>query len=412
MQAQGEPVASYFLNADGSAKAAGTLLKNPALAATLRAIATQGPDAFYRGPLAQAMVDKVHQHPHPGTLSLADLAGYQPVVREPVCGVYRAQWRICGMGPPSSGGTTVLQTLGLLERFDLSHLPPLSVDAVHLVSEAYRLAYADRALYLADPAFVKVPVSGLLDPAYLQARSALIRTDRSMGMPTAGQPPGVRVAWGADSSPALPSTSHMAIVDREGHAVSMTTTIENGFGSLQMVGGFLLNNQLTDFSFVPQDPQGHPVANRVEPGKRPRSSMAPTMVFNAQTGDLEAVLGSPGGSAIIQYVTKTLLGLTDWGLDIQQAIDLPNFGAQNSAVTAVEKGSLLDTPAMAAALSARGHTVMSTDAFTSGLHGVVFNGTHANGQRGLFSRDDLPGPGAWGYTGGADPRREGVAAGH
>lgn len=407
MRAQGGAVAAYFLNADGSPLATGTLLRSPELAATLRAVARGGADAFYQGDIAQAVVQAVASHPtRPGRLSLADLRGYRAQVREPVCAVYRARFRVCGMPPPSSGGITTLQILGLLQPFDLAALGPTQADAVHLVSEAHRLAYADRARYIADPDWVSVPTPGLLDAGYLQARASLIRTDRSLGVPTAGQPPGAALALGVDASAQLPSTTHLSIVDRWGNAVALTSSIENGFGSLQMVRGFLLNNQLTDFSFVPADASG-PVANRVQPGKRPRSSMAPTLMFNAQTGDLEAAMGSPGGSAIIQYVTKTVLGLVDWRLDIQQAINLPNFGAQTSAVTAIEQGSLLDTPALRAALAARGHTVQATPAFTSGLHGVVFNGLRPNGQPGPLARH--PGQGQW--AGGADPRREGVARG-
>jgi gamma-glutamyltranspeptidase/glutathione hydrolase len=253
---------------------------------------------------------------------------------------------------------------------------------------------------------VPVPQAGLLDAAYLRQRSALIDPVRSLGAPSAGQPPGAPLALGHDASPELPSTSHISVVDAAGNAVSMTTTIESSFGSLQMVRGFLLNNQLTDFSFVPTDASG-PVANRVEPGKRPRSSMAPTLVFNAASGELEAVLGSPGGSAIIQYVTRSLLGLIDWRLDIQQAINLPHFGAQIGPVTAIEQGSLLDTPALRQALAVQGHQVQATPQFTSGLHGIVFNGQRANGTWGLFARHS--GQGQW--AGGADPRREGVAAG-
>ena len=323
------------------------------------------------------------------------------------------------MPPPSSGGVTLLQTLGLLQHFDVAALPPNGVDAVHLVSEAYRLAYADRAQFMADPDWVHVPTAGLLDAGYLAQRARLIRPDRSLGVPTAGQPPGAALAQGTDASANLPSTTHVSVVDRWGNAVAMTSSIENGFGSLQLVRGFLLNNQLTDFSFVPADARG-PVANRVQPGKRPRSAMAPTLIFNAHTGDLEAALGSPGGSAIIQYVAKTVLGLVDWRLNIQQAINLPHFGAQTSATTALEQGSALDTPALKAALQARGHQVVSTPAFTSGLHGVVFNATHPNGVRGLLA---LPvgvggagGCGAGGgaactWAGGADPRREGAAQG-
>lgn len=409
IKAQGEPAASYFLNADGTAKAAGTLLKNPALAATFRAIAAGGADAFYKGEIARDIVAKVTKHPtNPGRLSEADLANYTHKVREPVCGTYRVQYRVCGMPAPSSGGIAVLQTLGLLQNFDVAALKPNTLDSVHLVSEAYRLAYADRALYVADPDFVSVPQAGLVNADYLKERAKLIRMDQTIGTPTAGTPPGVSAARGQDNSLNLPSTSHMSIVDRNGNVVSMTTTIENGFGSLQMVRGFLLNNQLTDFSFTATDAAGKPIANSVQPGKRPRSSMAPTVVFNAGTGDVEAVIGSPGGSAIIQYTAKSLIGMIDWGLNVQQAINLPNFGAQTNATTSLEKGSLIDTAAIRDGLKARGHTVAQTDTFTSGLHGVVYNGLRANGQAGLLSRN----PGAGTYAGGADPRREGIAKGN
>lgn len=409
IKAQGEPGASYFLNTDGTAKATGTLLKNPELAATFRAIAAGGADAFYKGAIAADIVAKVTQHPtNPGRLSLDDLAGYTHKVREPVCGVYRVQYRVCGMPAPSSGGIAVLQTLGILQNFDVAALKPNTLDSVHLVSEAYRLAYADRALYVADPDFVNVPQDGLVNPAYLNSRAKLIRMDQTLGTPAAGTPPGVAVALGKDTSPSLPSTSHMSIVDRNGNVVSMTTTIENGFGSLQMVRGFLLNNQLTDFSFTATDGAGKPIANSVQAGKRPRSSMAPTVIFNAATGDVEGVIGSPGGSAIIQYTAKSIIGLADWGLNVQQAINLPNFGAQTNATTSLEKGSVIDTAALRDGLKARGHTVAQTDTFTSGLHGVVFNGVRASGQTGLFARN----PAAGTYAGGADPRREGIAAGN
>ena len=398
-----QPAASYFLKSDGTAKDVGTVLRNPEFAATLRAIAANGSAAFYSGPLAQAIVDKVRTHPtNPGRLSLADMQGYQVKVRDPVCGDYRAL-KICGMGPPSSGGITTLQTLGMLQNFEVRRHAPNSVDAVHLISEAYRLAYADRAKYIADSDFVAVPTGGLLDANYLKSRSTLIRMDRTIGVPTAGTPPGATAA-GIDQSLSLPSTSHMSIVDRNGNAVSMTTTIENGFGSLQMVGGFLLNNQLTDFSFAPTDAQGNPVANRVEPGKRPRSSMAPTIVFNARN-EVEAIVGSPGGSNIIQYVVKTLVGVIDWDLNIQQAINLPNFGAQTTATTMLEAGTLV--AATADGLRARGHTVTVAD-INSGVHGVVFNGVRASGEAGSLARD--PSRGTW--AGGADPRREGTARGN
>ncbi|MGD9775223.1 gamma-glutamyltransferase [Diaphorobacter sp.] len=409
IKAQGEPGASYFLNADGSAKAAGTLLKNPEFAATLKAIAVGGADAFYRGAIAQDIVNKVNQHPtNPGTLSLQDLSGYTHKVREPVCGVYRVQYRICGMPAPSSGGLAVLQTLGILQNFNLAGLGPNTLDSVHLISEAYRLAYADRALYVADPDFVNVPQAGMINADYLKSRASLISMQTTIGTPVAGTPPDMVQPRGADTSLNLPSTSHLSIVDGAGNAVSMTTTIENGFGSLQMVRGFLLNNQLTDFSFTATDAAGKPIANRVEPGKRPRSSMAPTLVFNAGTGDLEAAIGSPGGSAIIQYTAKSLIGMIDWKLNVQQAINLPNFGAQTNATTSIEKGSLIDTAAIREGLKARGHTVAQTDSFTSGLHGVVFNGWRDDGSAGLLARN----PGAGTYAGGADPRREGIALGN
>jgi len=394
-------VAAHYLKADCTPKDQGSLLRNPELATTLRAIAKGGPKAFYSGPIAEAIVNAVRNHPtNPGRLTLQDLADYKPAVREPICGPYRGL-RICGMPPESSGTIAVLQTLGILEHFDVAKLAPNSLDAVHLISEAYRLAYADRQKFVGDPAFVSVPVQGLLDAGYLKQRASLIRMDRTMGVPVAGAPTGAEPR-GLDDSPSLPSTSHVSIVDKDGNMVAMTTTIENGFGSLQMVKGFMLNNQLTDFSLSPTDAEGRPVANRVEAGKRPRSSMAPSFVFNAN-GGVEAIVGSPGGGNIIQYVVKTLVGLVDWKLDIQAAIDLPNFGAQTSATTEVEKGTVLST--LQPGLAARGHTVAVVD-INSGLQGIVFNGTRA-GSPAPFAK--APGKGTW--AGGADPRREGTAKG-
>ncbi|MGE3175961.1 MAG: gamma-glutamyltransferase [Vicinamibacterales bacterium] len=395
-------VAAHYLKPDCTPKDEGSLLKNPELAATLRAIAKDGPKAFYSGPIAEAIVNAVRSHPtNPGRLTLQDLASYTPTMREPICGPYRGL-RICGMPPESSGTVAVLQTLGILEHFDVPTLAPNSLDAVHLISEAYRLAYADRQKYVGDPDFVSVPVAGMLDPGYLKQRSTLIRMDRTMGVPTAGTPAGAEPR-GLDDALALPSTSHVSIVDKDGNMVAMTTTIENGFGSLQMVKGFMLNNQLTDFSLSPSDAEGRPVANRVEPGKRPRSSMVPSFVFNA-SGDVEAIVGSPGGSNIIQNVEKTLVGLIDWKLDIQAAIDLPNFGAQTSATTEMEKGTVL--AALQPGLAARGHTVSVVD-INSGLQGIVFNGMRG-GRPAPFAK--APGKGRW--AGGADPRREGTAKGH
>jgi len=409
IKAQGEPAAGYFLNTDGSAKPTGTLLKNPDLAATLRTIASGGANAFYTGTLAQDIVTKVSSHPtNPGRMTLADLSGYTSKVRTPVCAVYRTSYKVCGMPPPSSGGITTLQTLGILQNFDVAGMKANTADSVHVVSEAYRLAYADRAKYIADADFVTLPQAGMLDPAYLNARAKLIDMKKSIGTPTAGVPAGVFNPAGTDTSANLPSTSHMSIVDRNGNAVAMTTTIENGFGSLQMVRGFLLNNQLTDFSFTDKDADGSLVANRVQPLKRPRSSMAPTMVFNAASGDLEAIIGSPGGSAIIQYTAKSVIGMIDWKLNVQQAINLPNFGAQTNATTSIEKGSVIDTAAIRDDLTARGHTVAQTTSFASGLHGVVFNGYRADNQPGLLSRNPVAGT----WAGGADPRREGIAQGN
>jgi gamma-glutamyltranspeptidase/glutathione hydrolase len=397
----------YFYQADGTPKPVGTIIKNPELAASLRTIAAGGADVFYNGAIANDIVAKVRSHPtNPGLLNANDLKIYQAKKREPVCGQYRGR-TICGMSMPSSGATTVLMTLAMLEGFDLKAMGPNTADSVHVISEAYRLAYADRGQYMADADFISVPLAGLLDRNYLAQRAKLISMTKSMGVPPVGQPPGCCAAnsFGDGLQAEFEGTSHMSIVDRDGNAVSMTTTIESGFGSYQMVRGFLLNNQLTDFSFTPIDAAGKPVANRVEPGKRPRSSMAPSMVFDSKMR-LEAVIGSPGGSAIIQYVAKVLIGLYDWNLDIQQAINHGNFGAQTSATTQLEKGSSVKD--LGPALVARGHTVSVVD-INSGLHGITFNGVRDNGNRSGLAAILLP---YAGWAGGADPRREGIAAGY
>jgi len=391
---------AYFYQADGNPKAVGTLLRNPALAATLRAIAAGGADAFYRGAVADDIVKAVQSHASAGRLTAADLAAYRAIAREPVCSDYKA-WRVCGMPPPSSGGIAVAQMLGMFLHRNVAVFPPElrtvpapglqpQADAVHLFSEAGRLAFADRGLYVADSDFVPVDVAALLAPAYLKQRAQLIGP-RSMGRAQPGTPSGGPVALAADPSPLRSATSHLSVVDRWGHAVAMTTTIEDAFGSRTMVRGFLLNNQLTDFSFVPAG-DGKPVANRVQPGKRPRSSMAPTLVFERESGRLVAALGSPGGSQIINYVARTLVALLDWKLDVQQAIALPNFGSRNGP-TEVERERL--DPAIIAALQARGHDVQAID-MASGLQGIV--------------RMRLA-DGSEGWAGGADPRREGTAAG-
>lgn len=389
--------AAYFYMADGTPKAAGTMLRNPALAATLRAIAQRGADALHRGEIAADIVKAVRSHPNPGRLAESDLANYQVKQRESLCTDYK-QWRVCGMPPPSSGGIAVGQMLGIFSVRNIAVVPPVEVDgrlqpqpdAVHLFSEAGRLAFADRARYVADGDFVPVDVQGLLDPAYLKQRAQLI-TDRSMGIARPGTPPGPGSAAADDTSPHKLSTSHISVVDGFGNALSMTTTIEDVFGARLMVRGFLLNNQLTDFSFVPTA-DGLPVANRVQPGKRPRSSMAPTLVFDRASGQLVATIGSPGGSQIIGYVAKTLVGVLDWKLDVQQAISLPNFGSRNGP-TEVEQGKV--DSALVEALKTRGHEIRAID-MDSGLQGIV-----------RVRRPD----GSFGWSGGADPRREGLALG-
>ncbi len=377
--------AAYFYQADGTPLAAGTLLRNPALAETLRLIASGGADAFYRGRITDDIVAAVTESPlQPGRITQADLAAYEAKVREPVCAPYR-EWRVCSMAPPSSGGIAVLQMLRLLERFDLKAMVPESVDAVHLIAQAGRLAFADRDRYVADPDKVAVPTAQLLGAAYLQERSQLIQPDRDLGKATAGTLK-QQSGWAVPLPQFEPlSTSQISIVDGEGNAVSFTTTIEGPFGSRLFVDGFLLNNELTDFAFTPER-DGQPVANRVEPGKRPRSSMAPAMVFDAE-GRLILVLGSPGGSSIIPYVAKTLIASLDWGLDPQAAADLPNFGNRNGA-TELEKGTSLE--ALAPQLQAMGHEVKLT-AMTSGVAVIAVTPE--------------------GLLGGADSRREGVAVG-
>ena len=382
-----QPTRDYFFPA-GEPLAAGQRRANPAFAATLEALAENGTAPFYRGAIAQNIVDTVRGAPgNPGRLSLDDLASYRVIVREPVCHPYRA-YVVCGMGPPSSGALTVGQILGILEHFDIASLGPGSVEAWHLFAEASKLAYADRGLYMADSDFVRMPILGLLDQSYLTARAQLVDTNTAMATPApAGNPPwrdAPRLAPG--TSQGRPGTSHVAIIDGDGNAVSLTTTIEGAFGSQLMASGFLLNNELTDFSFRPAR-DGRLIANRVGPGKRPRSSMAPTMVFE-NDGDLRMVIGSPGGSRIIAYVAKTLIGVLDWGLDIQAAIDLPHVTNRNGG-TDLEAGTA--AAAFQAALEARGHKVSVRD-LNSGLHGIFV------GEDGRM-------------IGGADPRREGIAMG-
>ena len=375
---------AYFYLADGGALPIGHRLKNPALAAVLRRVAAGGADAFYRGDIARDIVAAAAAHPRPGDLVEEDLAGYRALEREPVCGSYRAH-RICGMPPPSSGGIAVLAILGMLEGIPMEAPRPGSIGAVHLFAEAGRLAYADRDHYVGDPAFVTIPVAGLVDPAYLRARAALIRPERSMLRAAPGVPVGAPVSLGTDATIEAGGTSHLSVIDARGNAVAMTTTVESAFGSRVLVHGFLLNNPLTDFSVAAEE-SGRPAANRVGPGKRPRSAMSPTFVF-APEGGLKMTLGSAGGSAIINYVARVLVDVLEGRQGLQQAIAAPNMGSRNRD-TEIERGTALE--GTAAALGALGHPVEVTD-MVSGTHGIVRT------PRGL--------------AGGADPRREGVARG-
>ena len=364
--------ATYY-NADRSPKKEGDIVVNAALADTMQLIADKGSAVLREGPIAEEMVARVRSHIRPGTLSLADLANYKVIRREAVCGPYRV-WTVCGMGPPSSGGIAILQALAILEPFKLSDDKPNDVGALHLIAETSRLIFADRAHYIDDPAFTPVPVEKLLAPAYIARRRALISLDKSMGV-QGSVPPGY-VEHG---------TSHMTIVDRQGNAVSFTTTIEAPFGSLMMVGGFILNNELTDFSAVAER-DGQPVANRPEPGKRPRSSMSPTFVLN-RNRDLVLSVGSAGGQRIIGDTLQALIGMLDWNLSAQAALDVPRILNMNGPTELEEKG---DLPAQAGRLRALGHEVQVR--------------RHEGGLTAIRREGD-------GWGGGADPRRDGVAKG-
>jgi gamma-glutamyltranspeptidase / glutathione hydrolase len=386
-----------YFDDSGNARPRGAILKNPEYAATLRAIASGGADAFYSGPIAESIVKAVASAPNfAGDLTAADLAAYTVKERAALCVPYR-RFKICGMGPPSSGGVAVAQIFTMLDHLSIGTGPAASMNAqaLHFISEAEKLAYADRDRYLADPDFVSVP-AGLSDPTYLASRRALIKTDDAMDSATPGEPPGFeKQAFGEDATQERAGTSHLSVIDGAGNAVSMTTTIEGVFGSGVMAGGFLLNNELTDFSFQSTDKNGKLIANRVEPGKRPRSSMAPTIVFD-NAGEVVAVLGSPGGGRIILYVTKTLVGLLDWNLDAQAATGLMNFGTMGKAIEFEYGLSALWT---ALKLKSYGHSV-SFDLMNSGTHVIVRRG---DGTLGGTENVRL--------EGGADPRREGMAVG-
>ena len=373
---------AYFFDDEGNPRKAGTVLRNPEFADTLEQIARHGSRVFYEGDLAREIVRTVRESPNPGLMTLDDLRRYSVNERDSVCLPYRA-FRVCGMGPPTSGGLTVGQILGILSHFDMAGLP--RAEAVHLYLEAAKLAYADRGRYMADSDFVDVPARGLLDPEYLESRSALVDEARAMEEAQPGEPPGSRAASRTGyRQPEPAGTSHFVIRDAQGNALSMTTTIETGFGSRLMVGGFLLNNELTDFSFRPEI-DGDPVANRVEGGKRPRSSMAPTIVFHDSRPYL--LLGSPGGSRIINYVAKSLVAVLDWEIDLQEALDMCHFANRNGA-TELEQDC--DANDLRPALEARGHRMEDRE-MNSGIHAILIH-------------DGV-------LHGAADSRREGVVLG-
>jgi len=413
--------AAYYFKPDGSSLEAGVLLKNPALADVLRQIASKGAGAMHEGSIAQAMVNKVQGHPtNPGKLAMSDLAGYQVKKRDPICSDYSAAhstYRLCGMPPPSSGAIAVGQILGILANTNAATLPPVagmsglagsvmgsaqtpSAEWLHLYTEASRLAFADRAQYLGDPDFVVAPGGSwmtLLDPAYLADRAKLIAQQpggQSMKMAKPGVPGPAKTAYAPMPDQPEYGTSHISIIDAFGNAIAMTSTVENAFGSRQLTdggtgkaGGFLLNNELTDFSFEPTDAEGTLIANRVQPGKRPRSSMAPTLVFDKATGQIVMTGGSMGGALIIHHTAKLLYGTLNWGLNAQQAIDLPNFGSLNGP-TLLEENRF--SPATVEALKARGAEVREME-MNSGLQAI--------------QKTDK------GFFGGADPRREGIVLG-
>ena len=375
--------ADYFLPG-GSPIQEGEILRNPAYAQTLRGLADRGAKAFYSGPLASEIVRTVQTAPgNPGVLSDVDLALYQVKERPPVCMTYRGH-EVCGMGPPSSGGMTVGQILGIVKNFDLASLGPQDPQAWRLIGDASRLAFADRGRYMADSDFVPVPEYGLMEDIYLEERSYNLNTDRALEYADPGEPPWDHAQIrGDDQSIELPSTSHISIVDGEGNVLSMTTTIENAFGSRLMVGGFLLNNELTDFSFRTHL-NGFPIANRIAPGKRPRSSMAPTIVL--KDGAPVLAIGSPGGSRIIGYVAKTIIAWLDWGMNIQEAVSMPH-AVNRFGTFDLEEGT--GAASLQAGLEAIGYEV-SLRGLNSGLHAIEI------GER---------------LYGAADPRREGIALG-
>ena len=378
---------AMFYQTDGSPLAEGSIVRRPALARFLGEVAARGPDAFYTGANAAAVANEVQTSPrNPAPMQASDIAAYDAKERLPLCGVYRG-YRICGMGPPSSGATTVFATLKQLERFDLGALGKDSPVAWHLIAESERLAYADRGRYIGDSDFVSVPAAGLMDPAYLASRSALIDPARTLGVVSPGVPPGAQaLSWADAASQPENGTSHFVAVDKAGTAVTYTSTIESIFGSGLVVNGYYLNNELTDFNLNPGDASGRPTANRVEPGKRPRSSMAPTLVYGPG-GALRLAIGAAGGVTIPAQVLKAIIGVIDWKLSAQDAIALPVIFAPEGDIVFVEKGTVLE--AMIPALLALGHksVIARTPSFKA-------NAVERVGNR---------------WLGAADPRSEGAA---
>jgi gamma-glutamyltranspeptidase/glutathione hydrolase len=387
--ARAEDFRRYFYDASGEPLPSGTKLKNPEYAATLRLLAANGAEPMYSGELAAAIVRTVRENNvRGGRLTLDDLKSYRAHESEPLCSAYRA-WKVCGPQLPSSGGVTTQEILKMLSRFELGELRDDRITSIHLISDASRLAFADRNLYLGDPAFVPAPVAGLLEQRYVDARAAAIDLKRALPAVKPGTPAGV-AAWNFAPTTAAerPSTSHFSIVDKNGDAVSMTTSVQGAFGSQLMAGGFILNNELTDFDYEPES-GGKPVANRIEGGKRPLSSMAPTLVLDDRDR-LRLVVGSPGGTQIIGFVVQTLVGVLDWHLDVQQAVAAPHFLAELGPIE-LEQGTPLAGDA--AALGALGHTT-TVRVMNSGLHAIAID----------YADKKV-------LSGAVDPRREGVALG-
>ncbi|MCW8125487.1 gamma-glutamyltransferase [Microbulbifer halophilus] len=378
-------IAGYFFGEDGEPLPVGHRLENPEYADTLRTIAEEGADAFYRGPIAEALVEAVREDPqNPGVMTLEDMAGYEARVRDPICSIFLT-YRVCGADAPSSGGTTVGAILGMLGEFPLAEYEAGGSRLTHLFSEASELAFADRNTYSADADFVSVPSQAMVAPQYLARRAQLIDSERAT-QAVAGEPQSFDEPRLEAASPEMPNTSHLSIVDRYGNGVSMTTSIETGFGSRLLVKGFLLNNQLTDFSFTPKDAKGSLVANRIQPGKRPRSSMSPTIVFDTDK-EMRLLVGSPGGSRIIDYTARTILYHLGLGMPIEDAVAAGNIGAIGRRVELEPGHFSADTVAQ---LGKLGHRVVERD-LNSGIHAIAL----IDGE----------------LRGGADPRREGSALG-